>query len=209
MDGANRIALNNLAYLLAKEDPDAALSYAKKAAELAPDDPAVLDTVGWVYYRKGFYRQALSNLQNAVVKGDTPLRRYHMAYFKLGNSEEGQRALDAALLADPNLPKKEGNWSELRSRGRPIADPTRVRGPRRRCRRVGRRFPQVVIEGREREAGANRQLQVRGVGGRQAILLSQPENGRQLRGGGHTSCYREHRRLQRISPGIGSPEGTR
>jgi tetratricopeptide (TPR) repeat protein len=112
MDGANRIALNNLAYLLAREDPDAALAYAKKAAEIAPDDPAVLDTLGWVYYRKGFYRQALSNLQNAVVKGDTPLRRYHMAmaYFKLGNSEEGQKALDAALLADPNLPKKEGNW---------------------------------------------------------------------------------------------------
>jgi len=38
-------ALNNLAWLLKDRDAKAALSYAKKAKELAPDDLSVMDTL--------------------------------------------------------------------------------------------------------------------------------------------------------------------
>lgn len=55
IDGSNLFALNNLAYALALDDPDEALKFAEKAVEIAPDEPTVQDTLGWVCYRKGMY----------------------------------------------------------------------------------------------------------------------------------------------------------
>ena len=48
-------AANNLAYIYSEEfkDYDKALNLAQKANQLAPDDPNVSDTLGWVLYRKG------------------------------------------------------------------------------------------------------------------------------------------------------------
>ena len=101
----NAVALNNLAYLLARNNPDEALKFAQQAGELAPENPAVQDTLGWAYYRKGFYGLALNYLKSAVSKEGTPRRKYHlaMAYFKLGNSELGNQTLKAALAVDPDV----------------------------------------------------------------------------------------------------------
>ena len=56
-DSRNLMALNGLAYLLADQanQPDEALQYAQQAKELAPNNAAVDDTLGWVYYCKGLY----------------------------------------------------------------------------------------------------------------------------------------------------------
>ena len=54
IDDSNLFALNNLAYALAAENPDEALKYGQKAVEIAPDDVAVADTLGWIYYRKEY-----------------------------------------------------------------------------------------------------------------------------------------------------------
>src|SRR5262249_24044116 len=43
-------AVNAVAYLTAATNPDEAMKYAQHAMELAPNDPAVQDTIGWVYY---------------------------------------------------------------------------------------------------------------------------------------------------------------
>jgi Tfp pilus assembly protein PilF len=103
-------ALNNLAYMLSKDDPDEALKYAQQAGELAPDSPAVQDTLGWAYYRKGNYEGAVRYLKKAVEKDGTPRRKYHlgMAYLKAGNQDLGQRMLTAALAADPTLATTQG-----------------------------------------------------------------------------------------------------
>ena len=103
-------ALNNLAYVLSKDDPDEALKYAQQAGELAPDSPAVQDTLGWAYYRKGNYEGAIRYLKKAVEKEGTPRRKYHlgMAYLKAGNQDLGQRMLTAALAADPTLATTQG-----------------------------------------------------------------------------------------------------
>ena len=47
-------AANNLAYILAEGNRDLndALKYAQTAKEQMPDDPSVMDTLGWVYYRR-------------------------------------------------------------------------------------------------------------------------------------------------------------
>jgi Tfp pilus assembly protein PilF len=112
VDQDNVHALNNLAYLTAKEDPDGALKLAQRAFDLSPADPSVNGTLGWVYYRKGKYRDALPYLQSSMAKEPTPLRQLHlgMAYLELGDKSQGMEAISAALRKDPSLSKMERDW---------------------------------------------------------------------------------------------------
>lgn len=109
IDETNIYALNNLACDLARENPDEALAMAQRALEAAPDDPAVQDTLGWIYYRKGLYDVGLRYLKTAVSKGAAPRWQFHlgMAYLKSGDPVNGRKLLALALRADPNLAKSE------------------------------------------------------------------------------------------------------
>jgi tetratricopeptide (TPR) repeat protein len=108
-DSRNIKALNGLAYLLADREnqPDEALKYAQQAKELAPHDPAVEDTLGWVYYCKGLYPVAAEHLEAAVAQEPIALRKYHlaMAYFKMGDRRRGADVLNQALKMDSTLPE--------------------------------------------------------------------------------------------------------
>jgi putative PEP-CTERM system TPR-repeat lipoprotein len=101
-------ALNNLAYLLADfvNKPDEALKYAQMAMEADPDNPAVQDTIGWVYYQKGIYHTAVRYLEQAVKAG-APSACYHLglAYTKLGQAAAANKMLQAALKANPTGPE--------------------------------------------------------------------------------------------------------
>jgi len=111
MDPRNFQALNNLAYLLSENNqPDEALKYAQQAKELAPDNPAVDDTLGWTYYQKALYPLAVSHLQSAVTREGTARRRYHlaMAYLKAGDTNRGRQSLETALKMDPLLVEAQG-----------------------------------------------------------------------------------------------------
>ena len=105
----NAVALNNLAYLLTNSAgrPDEALPLAQKAKELAPDDPSVEGTLGWVLYQKGLYDVALEHLKTSAAKNPTAVIQYHlaMAYFKTGNPQQSRQTLEAALHLDPKLPE--------------------------------------------------------------------------------------------------------
>lgn len=116
----NVTALNNLAYTLADfaNDPDTALKFAQHAEELAPDDPAVEDTLGWVLYKKGMYSNAVPHLENSVARAPTARRKLHlaMAYLKLGDTTRGRKTLQAAINMNPNLPEAESARRLLRYR---------------------------------------------------------------------------------------------
>jgi len=103
------VALNNLAFRLANNanQPDEALRLAQQAKELAPDNPAVEDTIGWAFYKKGIYRNAVTHLQIAASKSKDATMHYHlaMAYLKAGDRKRGQETLDTALKMNPNLPE--------------------------------------------------------------------------------------------------------
>jgi tetratricopeptide (TPR) repeat protein len=108
LDDKNPGALNNLAFLLAENNQaDEALQYAQEAKEIDPNSPAVDDTLGWTYYRKGMYTMAVTYLQSAAAKDGTARRRYHlaMAYLKNGDMKRGRESFDAAYKLDPNLPE--------------------------------------------------------------------------------------------------------
>jgi tetratricopeptide (TPR) repeat protein len=110
LDDKNPVALNALAYLLAEnKQPDEALKYAQMAKELAPDNPAIDDTLGWTYFQKGLYKLAVTHLEAASAKDGTALRKYHlaMAYLKAGDPQRGRQTFEAALKMNPNLPEAQ------------------------------------------------------------------------------------------------------
>jgi tetratricopeptide (TPR) repeat protein len=93
---------NNLAYLYSEEnnDLDTALSYAQKAKQVAPKSPDISDTVGWIYYKKGDYNEAINNLKFAVDGSpNNPVIRYHLgiAYYKKGLKDQAITELKKSI----------------------------------------------------------------------------------------------------------------
>ncbi len=102
LDPAFVQAANNLAYLLTDQNRnlDEALTLALHAKALRLDDPYVLDTLGWVYYRQGLYDDAVRELSLAVSRlPDNSMANYHlgMAYYQKGCSGQAGRYLEKAL----------------------------------------------------------------------------------------------------------------
>ncbi len=64
---ANAYALNALGYFFAdrNENLDRAEGYLTRALELMPDDPAIIDSVGWLYYRQKEYQKSIEFLRRA------------------------------------------------------------------------------------------------------------------------------------------------
>ena len=105
IDPSNLVALNNISTELTPDRPDEALGFAQHAFDLAPDNAAVKDTLGWIYYRKGVYPTAAQYLKEAVAKEPNPRRQFHlgMSYIKAGDLLEGRKLLQAAIRQDPSL----------------------------------------------------------------------------------------------------------
>jgi len=102
-DPKSAFAANNLAMLLVNARTDAvSLARAQQLAnQLASSSAAgVLDTRGWVKFKTGDYRAAVSLLQQAVDKEpETPELRYHLAMAQLrdGAQQLAVKNLEAAL----------------------------------------------------------------------------------------------------------------
>ncbi|MBT8079503.1 MAG: tetratricopeptide repeat protein [Gammaproteobacteria bacterium] len=97
------ISLNALGYTLADrtERYNEAERLIRKALKLDPDSPAIIDSWGWVLYRKGKNEQALTELQRAYEKLRDPEVAAHIVevLWKLDRIEEAQEFLaDAELL---------------------------------------------------------------------------------------------------------------
>jgi tetratricopeptide (TPR) repeat protein len=90
--------------------PDKASELAKKAHELAPNEPHIADTLGWILFRKGQYTDALPLLQQAAgVLGDRPEMLFHlgMAHYLLGHEEPARLALQKVFDTSADSPMKE------------------------------------------------------------------------------------------------------
>ncbi len=105
-------AANNLAWLLAEHggNVDEALGLAQMAKEKMPNDPSIMDTLGWIYYRKGLYRSAIAELEESHERMPTnPVILYHlgMAHLKNNQKEDAKAALEMALELDKEFPGHE------------------------------------------------------------------------------------------------------
>lgn len=79
-DPNNATALNALGYTLANKTTryDEAFKLISRALELDPDEPAILDSMGWVLYRKGQYEEALGYLRRAFALFPDPEVAAHL-----------------------------------------------------------------------------------------------------------------------------------
>lgn len=99
-------AYNALGYTLADRTTryDEARELIEKAHGLSPDDPFILDSLGWVHYRLGNTEQALQYLQQAYAARPDPEIAAHLGevLWKSGNRDEAQKIWRAALSENPN-----------------------------------------------------------------------------------------------------------
>jgi tetratricopeptide (TPR) repeat protein len=106
---------NNLAYLLAEYQPTPEnLARAQKmATEILddnPEDPRLLDTLGWIYCKEKKYPEAKKYLERAVDKAPKhPVLQYHLGFCaaQLGDTALARSALEKALAFKGNFPERE------------------------------------------------------------------------------------------------------
>ncbi len=103
-------ALNNLANVaLALNDPGA-LSYAQEAQKLAPGDPNIADTLGWILVRQGKPKEALPYLRDARLRAaSSPSIQFHLgvALHQLGRKSEARAELRGALASGTSFEGKD------------------------------------------------------------------------------------------------------
>ncbi len=92
---------SNLAWLLLEnqQDTDKALEIAQGAYEKSPESGAIADTLGWAYYHKGIYSQAIWILSDAEKKyPDNGFIKFHlgMSYYQQGEIEKAAKYLKTA-----------------------------------------------------------------------------------------------------------------
>ncbi|ADE16295.1 PEP-CTERM system TPR-repeat lipoprotein [Nitrosococcus halophilus Nc 4] len=104
----NVTALNNLAWLLRKDDPAKALTYAERALDIAPNSPPVMDTLGMLLLEKGETKRGLSLLAKASNRTPkNPDIRYHFALALARNGEKSQAQQVLNDLLDMKQPFAE------------------------------------------------------------------------------------------------------
>jgi tetratricopeptide (TPR) repeat protein len=100
-------ALNYLAYMWAAKNMnlDKAQEYVMRALKIHPEDGAFLDTLGWVYYQKGAFKESLTYLNKALDRmPDDPVIAEHLGdvWAALKNSRKAGRFWRLSLKQAPD-----------------------------------------------------------------------------------------------------------
>jgi putative PEP-CTERM system TPR-repeat lipoprotein len=109
-DPKNIVALNDLAWTYQQVKDPRALAAAESAYQLQPDNPRVIDTLGWILVDRGQTGRAVELLQRAVDKDPgSPDARYHLAaaLAKSGDKTRARRELEALLANNKTFPQRE------------------------------------------------------------------------------------------------------
>ncbi len=105
-DNAN--ALNALGFTLADETDrlEEAYKYLRRAIELKPEEPAIIDSFGWVHYRLGNYDKAINYLKKALSQIQDSEIAAHLGevLWVSGKKKEAMQVWQKALKESPNDP---------------------------------------------------------------------------------------------------------
>jgi Flp pilus assembly protein TadD len=105
LDPKNQNAYNALGYSLAERNLrlDEAQALIAKARELAPDDPFIMDSMGWVQFRLGRLKEAESLLRQAYRMRPDPEIAAHLGevLWELGQREDARKLWREANNKDP------------------------------------------------------------------------------------------------------------
>jgi tetratricopeptide (TPR) repeat protein len=105
LDPANSLVLNNFAYSLAERNVqlDRALTMSRKAVEADATNSSYLDTIGWICYRLGNYKDAERYVKEAIGKGEVNAVVYeHLGdiYFAMNQKDLALEQWNLALKLD-------------------------------------------------------------------------------------------------------------
>mgnify|MGYP003671300240 CR=1 FL=1 len=95
--------INNLALLYQQKDGKRALELIERARKLAPSNPAVLDTYGWILVQQGDAAKGLQYLRQAQTRASDQIDvRFHIAVAltKLNRTDEAKRVLKDILTQE-------------------------------------------------------------------------------------------------------------
>lgn len=102
----NSMALNALGYTLSlyTDRFDEAFELINKALQISPNDPAILDSMGWVLLKQGKATDAVSFLQQAYDLFPDPEVSAHLiqAYHAAGNQQQALKLLKKEQLKHPD-----------------------------------------------------------------------------------------------------------
>ena len=87
-----------------------ALELAGKAVDLEPENPDVLDTLGWVYFKEGDLHRAVELFQQALkLNPDSPDILFHLgnSLIQTGDENKGKAFLGRLLEKYTNHPLSE------------------------------------------------------------------------------------------------------
>ncbi len=127
-------ALNYLAYTYADsgKDLNKAMKLAKIANKLKPNDAYILDTIGWIYFKKGNMRMAIQNLEKAHrFKPDESIVAEHLgdAYYKYQLTAKARIMYEKALELENEGFKVDRIKTKLTSIKEQILKPINSRMP--------------------------------------------------------------------------------
>jgi tetratricopeptide (TPR) repeat protein len=101
----NAHAYNALGYSLAdhNERLEEAQQLIDKALQLAPEDPFIMDSKGWVLFRRGQAKAALEMLKKAYAKRADPEIAGHIGevLWSMGRQDEARKTWNEAIKANP------------------------------------------------------------------------------------------------------------
>jgi Flp pilus assembly protein TadD len=102
MDPNAAAAANNLAWLLAEtgENLDLAMHLAENARRQFPDSAEIIDTIGWIHYKRGTSSVAVVHFEQCIEKQPkNALFHFHlgMAHAHRGDDAKARVALERAL----------------------------------------------------------------------------------------------------------------
>ncbi len=106
MDPENADALNALGYTLADRTDrhEEALGLIQRAIAIKPDEPAFIDSLGWVMYQLGNYDEAITHLRRALslFQNDEVASHLGEALWAIGEQDEARQVWDRALELKPD-----------------------------------------------------------------------------------------------------------
>jgi tetratricopeptide (TPR) repeat protein len=114
----NHHAYNALGYSLAERNVRLPEAYAliEKALKMAPDDPFIMDSMGWVQYRMGKLNEAEALLRRAYALRSDPEIAVHLGevLWQKGNKADAQQLWRAARAKDPGNDTLRSTLARLR-----------------------------------------------------------------------------------------------
>ena len=110
-------AYNALGYTLADrtERLKEARQYIDKALKLAPEDPFILDSMGWVHFRLGNLQEGLVFLQRAFAQRPDPEIAAHLGevLWVKGQHDAAETVWRAAAVQNPDNELLKGTMARL------------------------------------------------------------------------------------------------